>query len=85
VVTRFWPDGLLIDVACDTLATPASLTLRGRRHSIACVVERWRVDEGWWQKRAWREYFQLITTSSLLVLVFHDVRSGQWFLQRVYD
>jgi uncharacterized membrane protein (DUF2068 family) len=84
-VTRFWPNGLAIDVTVDALAAPATFTLRGRRHRVARIVERWRVDEGWWQRRAWREYFQLITGSGLLLLIFHDVRSGQWYLQRLYD
>jgi hypothetical protein len=84
-MSRFWPAGLPIAVTLDALATPTAFTWRTQRHSVARVVERWRVDEGWWKKRAWREYFQLVTRSGLLVLIYHDVRSGQWRLQRVYD
>jgi hypothetical protein len=84
-VTRFWPDGLPINVIPDDLAAPAIIQWRWRRHSVTRIVKRWRVDEGWWQSRIWREYFQLITDSGLLLLVYHDVRTGQWRLQRVYD
>jgi hypothetical protein len=43
------------------------------------------VDGGWWGRRAWREYFQCLTATGLLVLLYHDVRAGTWRLQRVYD
>lgn len=84
-MTRFWPDGVAITVFCDVLATPTAFTWEHQRHGIARVVERWRVDEGWWKKRAWREYFQVITQTGLLIEIYHDVRTHQWYLQRVYD
>lgn len=84
-MSRFWNDGIPIEVTVDALAAPAAFVWRGRRHTVARVVERWRVDEGWWKRRAWREYFQLVTHSGLLVLIYHDVRIDQWRLQRVYD
>ena len=46
------------------------------RHVVEQIVDRWRVDAGWWQRRIWREYFQLTTKSGLLLLIYHDVRSG---------
>lgn len=84
-MSRFWPDGVPIVVACDELATPLAFTWQGYRHVVAQVVARWRVDEGWWKRRVWREYFQLVTASGLLVLIYHDVRAGAWRLQRLYD
>ena len=84
-MSRFWPDGLPILVACDRLLTPLSFTWNGQLHRVATLVERWRVDEGWWQRRVWREYFTLTTHSGLLVLIYHDVRSDTWRLQRLYD
>jgi hypothetical protein len=84
-MSRFWPDGLPIAVACDELATPSAFAWQGHRHSVATILERWRVDESWWRRRVWREYFTLITRSGLLVLIYHDVRDDSWRLQRVYD
>ncbi len=84
-MSRFWSDGIPIEVTVDALATPAAFAWRGRYHTVDRVIERWRVDEGWWKRRAWREYFQLVTHSGLLVLIYHDVRIDQWRLQRVYD
>jgi hypothetical protein len=84
-VSRFWPDGLPIVVMCDELATPLAFAWEGHRHVVEQIVERWRVDEGWWRRRVWREYFQLVTRSGLLVLIYHDVRASEWRLQRLYD
>jgi hypothetical protein len=84
-MTRFWPEGMAIAVMCDDAATPKMFTWQGHRHRVVAVHDRWRVDEGWWRRRAWREYFQLITASGLLAEIYHDVPSGRWYLQRVYD
>jgi len=84
-MSRFWPDGLPITVTCDALLAPVSFAWNGHRHTISAIQERWRVDEGWWKRRVWREYFALITHSGLLVLIYHDVRIDTWRLQRLYD
>ena len=84
-MSRFWPAGVPITVTCDDLATPVLFAWEGHRHRVAQIVDRWRVDEGWWKRRIWREYFQLTTETGLLVLIYHDVRSGDWRLQRLYD
>lgn len=84
-MSRFWPPGLPITVVSDTLATPQILVWEGRRHPVLRIHERWRVDEGWWGIRAWREYFTLITNTGLLLTLYHDVPRGQWYLQRLYD
>ena len=84
-MSRFWPDGVRIVVTCDDLATPVAFSWESHRHVVDRVIERWRVDEGWWKRRVWREYFQLVTRSGLLVLIYHDVRTSEWRLQRLYD
>lgn len=84
-MARFWPNGVKIDITCDALATPQAFTWQGHRHVVSTVLERWRVDERWWRRRVWREYFILTTTTGLLALIYHDVRSDAWRLQRVYD
>ena len=84
-MSRFWPEGIPIVVTTDDLATPIAFTWGEYRHGVEHIVDRWRVDAGWWQRRVWREYFQLTTTSGLLLLIYHDVRAGEWRVQRLYD
>ena len=84
-MSRFWPEGVPIGVTCDDLATPIAFTWQSHRHVVEEILERWRVDAGWWRRRVWREYFQLTTTSGLLLLIYHDVRADEWRVQRLYD
>jgi hypothetical protein len=84
-VTQFWPEGALIQVEADSLWTPLRLTWQEEVHPVEQVNERWRVDEEWWRGRVWREYFILTTSTGLLVELFHDLLTGEWYVQRVYD
>ncbi len=84
-MTHLWLRGSPIRVRADPLGAPRSFTWQGRYHVVARITRRWRVDEQWWRGRVWREYFKLATRSGLLVEVFHDLVSGGWFVQRLYD
>lgn len=84
-MTYLWPTGDLIQVVCDPLATPRQFTWQGRTHRVKQVTKRWRVDQAWWQQRIWREYFKLSTRTGLLVVIYRDLVTGHWYLQRLYD
>jgi len=84
-MTRLWRDGSTIRVRADELGAPDSFTWQGRKHSVDRVARQWSVDEEWWRKRIWREYFKLATQSRMLVIIYRDLISGQWYLQRLYD
>jgi len=84
-MTRLWATGLPIRVRADALGAPRSFTWEGRRHVVAQITRRWRVDEQWWRGRIWREYFRLATQDRMLVILYRDLAGRQWYLQRVYD
>jgi hypothetical protein len=69
----------------DVEQTPDGLLRSDFRTWEPAAARRWRVDTGWWQRRVWREYFTLTTTSGMLVAIYHDVLTGAWRLQRLYD
>jgi hypothetical protein len=77
--------GLPIRVRADVLGAPLSFTWEERRHEVAQITRRWRVDERWWRGRVWREYFKLATKGRLLAVIYHDLIGGGWYLQRVFD
>lgn len=81
----FWPEGQLIIVTSDSTQTPQAFTWDNQTHPVAQIAKRWRYDGGWWQQRAFRDYFKLTTETGLLVIIFLDWLSGQWYLQRLYD
>jgi hypothetical protein len=84
-MTHLWPAGVPITVEYDDLLVPHAFTWQGRQYQVQVVTKRWRLDQGWWQQRIWREYFKLTTTDGLLLIVYRDLLSGGWYLQRVYD
>lgn len=84
-MTLLWPEGEIITVESDAMVAPHAFTWQGQRHVVQQVAKRWRVDQGWWRKRVWREYFKLTTQTGLLVIIYRSVQTGAWFLQRLYD
>ncbi len=84
-MTWFWPRGAAVRVLVDDAGRPRAFLWRGRRHPVAAVVRRWRVDTGWWRHRVWREYVTVVTATGLLAVLYQDLRTGAWYLARVYD
>ena len=84
-MTRLWPDGLLLRVDEDGAGAPQRIRWEGQQHSVVNITRRWRVRSDWWREAVWRDYFKLITHSGLLLIIFHDLRSDEWYLQRLYD
>jgi len=84
-MTHLWPEGEPIAVTSETDGTPRAFEWRGRTNLITGVAKRWRVDVGWWRQRVWREYYKLYTRTGLLVIIYHDLLTGRWYLQRLYD
>jgi hypothetical protein len=84
-LTHLWPEGEPIAVVSDAVKTPRAFRWRGRSHQVQDVAKRWRVAVDWWRGRVWREYFKLTTDTGLLVIIYRDLPTGQWYLQRLYD
>lgn len=83
-MTRLWSSGVRIQVWLNGVS-PARLRWNGHVHAVQIVANQWRVDLGWWRLRVWRDYYKLVTTSGLLVVVYHDLIGDEWYIQRVYD
>jgi hypothetical protein len=84
-MTHLWPDGTPILVERDAAALPQAFVWQGRTHQVRQLTNQWRIDQDWWQERVWRDYFKLITQTGLLVIIYCDLLTGQWYLQRLYD
>lgn len=75
----------VVRVRMDSTHAPVAFQWAGRWHTVVCQANRWRVDVSWWGQHAQREYFKLVTDSGLLVVVYHDLHTHDWWLQRLYD
>jgi hypothetical protein len=53
------------------------------RTSVDAVNEDWVVEDRWWTgKPLRRRYFELVLTDGRNVVVFLDLVTSRWFLQR---
>jgi hypothetical protein len=83
-MTRLWVNGDTIRVMLEA-GLPVRFVWNGRAHPVQHVANQWRLDVGWWRFRLWRDYYKVVTATGLLVIIYHDLTSDQWGLQRVYD
>ena len=84
-MTRLWVGGVLVEAQVGSNDLPVRFTWEGQIHPVQHIANRWRVDVGWWRLRICRDYFKLTTSTGLLVTVYHDLVTGCWYLQRMYD
>lgn len=84
-MTRLWPDGDPIQVVGSSPDSPDRFIWQGQTHPVAEIAKRWRINADWWRESTRRDYFKLTTATGLLVIIYHDLNSDAWFLQRLYD
>lgn len=84
-MTYLWAEGNPVEVETNPRGLPLRLLWCGQLHTVHRIASRWRVDEGWWLGRIWREYFKLTTDTGLLLTLFQDIENNEWFIQRLYD
>lgn len=83
-MTQLWPEGLPIEVEARD-GQPQALSWQGRWRPVQAVVEQWVIHDDWWRDEIWRHYFQVETGDGLLCVLYHDLLTDAWFLERVYD
>jgi hypothetical protein len=84
-MTPYWPAGEPIQVVTGP-ETPQRFAWRGREHTVAEVGTTWRIHIAWWRdQEIWRDYWEVTTTTRLLCLIFHDLHTDRWGLERVWE
>ena len=57
----------------------------GESYEVASVASTWRIDEGWWVLRTWREYALVTTRQGQLVVLYRDLMTNRWYLERRFN
>ena len=85
-MTRLVAESELIQIS-EKNERPDAFDWRGERHHIVEANKRWRIDVGWWDPAisTWRDYFEVLTDTGYLCVIYHDLPDGEWFLTRLYD
>ena len=64
-------------------AGPGGVPVMVGRTNVDAVNEDWVVEDRWWTgKPLRRRYFELVLTDGRNAVVFLDLITGRWFLQR---
>jgi hypothetical protein len=86
-MTHLWADGHPIRVQTDSTGRPLRFTWQGRTHELGSIRRRWQVQTDWWSEQGsvWRDYLAVTTTSGLLCVLYQDLYTEEWFLEKVYD
>jgi nucleotidyltransferase/DNA polymerase involved in DNA repair len=71
-----------VQVTTDRRGTPQALVWRDRIREVRLVYETWRERRRWWSLPVERDYFRLETADGLVRVVFRDVRTERWLLER---
>ena len=57
--------------------------LKPKRTEVEAVREEWLVEDRWWTGRPLRRrYLEVVTADGADRVVFRDLVSGRWFVQR---
>lgn len=83
-MSRLFDPPQAAQVEADLFGEPRQITWQGQ-HAVIRVLLRWRIDEGWWGQRRWREYFTLITRGGLLLTLYRVLDEGSWWILRLED
>lgn len=70
-------------VEADEQGKPLAVAFEGQRRAVACIQDRWRIDDEWWRERAVsRMYYQLLLEGERVLTVYRDLAGGAWCEQR---
>ena len=63
---------------------PRAIRWNGTWQPVQHIALTWQLDLCWWRVRIYRDYFKLLAGGMALV-IYHDLLTDNWALQRVYD
>ena len=77
-----------IEVELDTWSRLQAISYsRGTNDSpvravVDIVIDSWRIDDEWWRNPISRRYLDIVLEGGGHVVVFQDLVTGDWFLQK---
>jgi hypothetical protein len=84
-MSRLYQPAQSIDSTSGDRGEPLAFEWRGEVHRALHLGHRWRVHLDWWRVEIWREYFQVEVHTGFTCVVYRDLLTGEWYLERVYD
>ena len=73
-----------LTVALHPQRAPGRITGEALRGD-AVPINRWLVDQDWWDQPVRREYWKVLISETLLAEIYQDLATDRWYLERLYD
>lgn len=74
-----------IRVRTNAGGVPLSLSRDGTREKITAIYEQWKAADQWWGKEMERHYFRVKTSRGLVLDIYHDIGTNNWYLSKIHD
>jgi nucleotidyltransferase/DNA polymerase involved in DNA repair len=71
-----------VQVTTDLQGMPRAVVWRDHIREVKLVYETWRERRRWWSLPVERDYYRLETDDGLVRVVFREVRTDRWLLER---
>ncbi len=74
----------LVHVELDAAGRPAAVQRSGAPAvgRVETVIETWRIDDEWWRDPIARRYVEVVLEGGGRMVVFEDLATGRWFMQK---
>ena len=84
-MTRLYRPAQPIEATIGDEGEPLAFEWRGQVHRVLHLSNRWRIHLEWWRVELWREYFQVEVQGRLTCVIYRDLLTERWYLERIYD
>jgi hypothetical protein len=73
-----------LDASGSPAAVKAAVGRSGGRAvcTVEAILETWRIDDEWWRLPISRRYYEVVLEGGGRVVLFEDLVSGDWFVQK---
>ncbi len=71
-----------VRVRADAKGQPAELRIGRKTLTVTEVQESWRIEDEWWRAPIRRDYHRLLLSDGRLLILYRDLETGGWYLQR---
>jgi hypothetical protein len=71
-----------VSVTLDAAGRPVAVTAAAATLRVETVGEAWRLDDEWWRQPIVRRYVEVVLEGGKRVVLYEDVATREWFMQR---
>ena len=84
-MTRLYQPAQSIEATTGDRGEPLAFEWREQVHRVLHLNNQWRIHAEWWRVEIWREYFQVEAHNRFTCIIYLDLLTDRWYLERIYD